>query len=139
MVQHEKSYVIFLQNWQTKSFRLSLAHPEERCSSSSTIRIPCAPLATLRCKKYLFPWYCTQNPHIGFARATQTILSRCLCHKTGIGGFSPVNANLQLWVLCSDLLKKLLEAELQTGPCFVAKCFQSCFIFAVFGCFFLRK
>lgn len=39
-----------------------------------------------------------------------------------------MNSNLQLWVLHSDLLRKFLEAELQTGPCFVARCFQSCFI-----------
>lgn len=50
-----------------------------------------------------------------------------------------MNSNLQLYLLCSDLLKKLLEAELQTGPCFLAKGFQSCFILAVFSCSFLRK
>lgn len=33
-----------------------------------------------------------------------------------------------LWILRSNLLRKLLEAELQTDPHLVAKYFQSCFI-----------
>lgn len=51
-----------------------------------------------------------------------------LSHKTGIGGSLPVNLSLMLRILWSNLLRKLLEAELQTDPRLVAKYFQSCSI-----------
>lgn len=42
-----------------------------------------------------------------------------------------MSSSLRVWILWSNLLKKLLEAELQTGPYSVAKCFQSCFILRI--------
>lgn len=129
-IQSSKKRTIIFSSKTGKVFWAVCSPSKEHCISSATIRISSASLVMFRCEKYLFPWFCQWNPYIAFARAAQIFLSRCLCHKRRIGVFSLCELKSSTFgFMC--WFKKLLEAELQTGPCFVPRCFQFSFFLLI--------